>query len=59
MGVESEPLVPGVQDGGEPDRGFELGAGDLDEGLGAGLEEEGQAHLGRPAGLMRAMNGTG
>ena len=28
---------------------FSLVAGDLDEGLGDGLEEEGQAHLGRPA----------
>ena len=44
--MESELLVPGVQDGGEADGGLELGAGDLEEGLGDGLEEEGQAHRG-------------
>jgi len=43
-----ELLVPGVQDGGESDGGLELGAGDLEEGLGDGLEEESQTHLGCP-----------
>jgi len=47
--MESEPLVPGVQDEGESDGGLELGAGHVGEGVGDGLEEQGQAHRGRPA----------
>ena len=57
--MESELLVPGVQDGGESDGGLELGAGDLGERLGDGLEEEGQAHLGRPAEERVKLSGDG
>ena len=47
--METELLVPGVQNGGESDGGLELAPGDLEKGLGDRLEEKSQADLGRPA----------
>jgi hypothetical protein len=44
--VVSKELVPGVEDGGEPDGGLEVGAGEFEKGFADGLEEEGEAHLG-------------
>jgi hypothetical protein len=43
VGVEEQPLGPGVKHGEESDLGFEIPAGDLEEGLGGGLEEEPEA----------------
>ena len=57
--MESKLLVPGVEDGGESDGGLEVGASDLEEGLGDGLEEEGQAHRGRPSKERVKLDGDG
>jgi hypothetical protein len=42
--VVEQPLRPGVKYREESDSGFELPPGDLEEGLGDGLEEEPEAH---------------
>jgi len=57
--MESELLVPGVQDGGESDGGLELGSRDFGQRLGDSLEEESQARLGRPAEERVKLSGNG
>jgi hypothetical protein len=47
VGMESELLIPGVQDGGESDLGLELGACHAGERLGDGVEEAIETDLGR------------
>ena len=57
--MESELLVPGVQDGGESDAGLEPGLRDVGQRLGDSLEEQSQAPLGRPAEERVKLSGNG